>query len=485
MRVGQTSLVVFVAKVVGSALGFLATLYFARTLGADVIGIYAVILSTVAWLQTGGRMGISKAANKRISEGTEQGPFLTAGYVALLGFVLGAAVLIVLFRPLVESYIGEFDQFSGLSVVWFIIAIVTVKLTFLFVTEVLKGQRMVYVAGILKPVKTGSRSIVQIALVLAGGGLVGMLVGYVVGVVAIIGVGLLFVNIRPMLPERRHFESLFSYAKFSWVGGLKARALNDVDIVVLNALVATGLVGVYAVAWNLSKFLDLFSSAIGETVFPEISNVSAREDPESAVPLVEDTVAYAGLITIPGVVGGTLLADRLLRIYGEEFVQGVEVLWLLILSIFLFSYYRQFLNVLNALDYPEYAFRANLVFIATNVVLNVTLIWQLGWIGAAVASVVSVLFGMVASYTYLTRIISFRIPFEEIGRQALAALVMGVVVFTCRTAIETAELVQHNVLIVVTLVGLGAGVYVLVLLAISREFRDTVDRNLPVAVPYL
>jgi len=103
MRVGQTSLVVFVAKVVGSALGFLATLYFARTLGAYVIGIYAVVLSTVAWLQTGGRMGISKAANKRISEGTEQGPFLTAGYIALFGFVLVAAVQHPMKKPAVVS----------------------------------------------------------------------------------------------------------------------------------------------------------------------------------------------------------------------------------------------------------------------------------------------------------------------------------------------------------------------------------------------
>jgi hypothetical protein len=44
---------------------------------------------------------------------------------------------------------------------------------------------------------------------------------------------------------------------------------------------------------------------------------------------------------------------------------------------------------------------------------------------------------------------------------------------------------SHNAIIVVSLVGLGAGVSFLTLLGISCEFRETADHNLPVELPYL
>lgn len=485
MKIGQTSVIVFSAKFVGSALGFLATLYFARELGAEVLGIYAVILSTVAWLQTGGKMGIAKATNKRISEGSDQSAYLTAGYMAIIGFAVVMSLVIVSIRPSVERYITDFTFYSTTSVVWFILTILFVKLTFIYVMEVLKGQRRVGLAALLKPTKTGVRSAFQIGLVVVGFSLVGMLVGYILGVALVVVIGIFLIRMRPTLPGTKHFRSLFDYAKFSWVGGLKSRALNDVDIVVLNILVTTGLVGVYSVAWSLSKFLDLFSSAIGETVFPELSNISTQEDIQKAVPVLEDSITFAGLITIPGMIGGTLLSDRLLMLYGEEFVQGTEVLGLLILSILCFSYYRQFLNALNGFDYPELAFRANLVFISSNVILNLILIWQFGWVGAAIASVVSVFLGGIVSYMYLLQIVSFQFPFGEVGRQIAAALLMGGIVLISQSAIEESIFDPHNAVIILLLVSLGAGVYVLTLFAISQKFRTTVSRNLSISVPYL
>ncbi len=73
MRPGQTSAVVFVAKVVGSALWFAATIIFARLLGAEVLGIYGLVLTLVAWLQAGATMGFGSAITKRLSEGDERG----------------------------------------------------------------------------------------------------------------------------------------------------------------------------------------------------------------------------------------------------------------------------------------------------------------------------------------------------------------------------------------------------------------------------
>lgn len=483
MKIGQTSLVVFLSKVVGSALGFIATVYFARILGAEVLGVYFVIVATVAWIQVGGQAGISKATNKRISEGDEPGAFLTAGFVLLVAFIALVSATVFLFRPYLEIYISGFEQYSSISVIWFLIMIGGLQLVFLFVIHVLKGQRMVHIAGILKPTKIGIRSLLQIGLVILGFGLVGMLIGYMIGVILVTLLGIVFITIRPVVPERPHFRSLFDYAKFSWMGGLQSRALNDVDILVLNVLVSTNLVGIYAVSWTLTKFLDLFSGAVGDTLFPELSNIRKQKSIAETTGLIEDAIAYAGFITIPGLIGGVILSDRLLRIYGPEFVQGTEVLWLLLASILLFGYFRQCINALNALDYPDVAFRVNVVFITSNIVMNVVLIWQFGWIGAAIASVLSVSLGTVLSYYLLSLLVPLTIPFDNIGQQVTAAAVMGIVVLLGRIGIEETAF-QHNFVIITVLVTLGITVYVAVLLAISPQFRSTVRRNLPFEFPH-
>ncbi len=486
MRIGQTSFVVFLSKVVASALGFVATIYFARVLGAEVLGVYALVVALVAWLRLTARVGIGQAMIKRISEGDDQSEHMMAGIIllAVLAVLVGAAV--VLARGYVESYVDGFDQYATLSVIWFVLALFLFESVTSAVHSTLHGEGKVHIVGLLKPVNVGSRSMIQLGLaVFAGAGLVGLLVGHILGVAIIALIGVVFVSVRPRLPDMRHVRSLVDYAKFSWLSSLQSRTYNDVDIVMLGVFVQTSLVGVYSVAWSLTKFLDIFGVAVSQSVFPEISSISAQEGAKAAAGHIKDAIAYAGFITLPGFVGGALLADRLLRVYGADFLVGRNVLWLLLLSILFFSYMKQFLNALNAIDEPRLAFAVNVVFIATNITLNGALIWQFGWVGAAVASATSAFVGLCLGYALFVREVSFDLPVAEITKQAVAALVMGVVVVVGESAVEATGVVEQNIVIVVGLVTVGVGVYVVTLLALSSRFRATVRRNLPVDVPHL
>lgn len=485
MKLGQTSVVVFLSKLLASALGFFATLYFARELGAEVIGLYALVLTVVSWLVLVGNLGVGSATKKRISEGEEPEAYLSAAVIWLVTLGVVLSVLVVLSGPLLESYVSEFDQYIAVSVVWFVVAILSVKLFYETVFRVLKGERKVHISGLLQPVSVGGKALIQVLLVLAGYGLLGMLVGYALGGVLVGVVGLYWVGTRPARPAKRHFRSLFDYAKYSWLGKLESRAFNDVDILLLGAFVPSALVGVYSVAWSIAKFLELFGASISSAAFPEISYTSAQETKQAAAGVIEDSLAYTGLIAIPGLVGGLIIGDRLLRLYGPEFVEGTVVLGLLILATLLFSYKKQLLNAVNGIDRPDVAFRINAVFVALNVGLNVVLIPQFGIEGAAVASAVSTSVALVLSYRALGNLLEFTVPVGEITRQTGAAAVMGGSVWVALEAVETSGMVEHNAIVVVGLVLGGAALYLVTLLAVSSRFRETVDRNLPVRLPYL
>lgn len=475
MRPGQTSLVVFLSKLLGSALGFLATIFFARVLGAEILGYYALVMAIVSWLVLAGRVGVTKAMTKRISETEEPAAYFTASAIIIGGLGAVTAGGVLLLNDYVDSYVGE-------SVAVFVAVIVLVKLFYNFTDAALEGERKVHVAGVLQPIQIGTYSLVQVSLVAAGFGLVGMLVGYVVGGILIGLVGLWYLSVGIERPRVRHFRSLADFAKYAWLGGLQSRSFNDVDIVVLGVFVSPALVGIYSVAWSIAKFLTLFGGAVSQTLFPEMSSADAADDRTAVRGFVSDSLTYGGLVVIPGLFGGALLGERLLGIYGPAFTEGATVLVVLIAATLLYGYQRQLLNALNAIDRPDRSFRINAVFVVTNVVLNVALIAWLGIVGAAIATALSAALGATLAFVSLRSILSFPVPIGEIGRQLLAAIAMSLVVYAGLVVAATTG-VTHNAAVVLALVTVGAGVYFSVLFTISTTFRETVRANSPVRVP--
>jgi O-antigen/teichoic acid export membrane protein len=126
--------------------------------------------------------------------------------------------------------------------------------------------------------------------------------------------------------------------------------------------------------------------------------------------------------------------------------------------------------VINGVDRPDIAFRINAVFIAVNVGLNVLLVWQYGWFGAAVATILSSAVILVLSYRAVNELIgSPRFPLVGISRQIAASTVMALAVI----AVDRALPIQ-NMYVTVALVGFGAAVYGCVLYAMSGRLRTKV-----------
>ena len=480
MRLGQTSVIYLIAKIFGSVIGFFATIYFTRTLGEEVYGFYAITLALVSWLGIVKSVGFGQAIVKRMSEDEEPDAYLAAGTTVKTVLTGIVAVGVLLFREQVNAYVGQ-------PVAEFVVLLLVVSIFSGLVSSALKGSHRVHVYAPLSTVKQGVRSIAMVALVFVGWELSGMLLGHAIGTAVIAAIGLAIVRPTVTIPRWRHVRELFDFAKFSWLGSMRKKTFSDMDIVVLAVFVPAGLTGIYAVAYTLAKFLDIFGSAIRTTLFPELSKRAAADDNHMIRTLTTDALTYAGLFLIPGIVGGTILGERLLRIYGPGFGIGATVLPILLVGILAYSYTKQLLNTLNGIDRPNLAFRANAVFIGSNLLLNLALVYTIGWVGAAIATATSAGIGLLFGFHYTRKHVAFTVPYGEIARQWAAALGMGLVVYAARAFGEArwAWIADYNAVFVVGLVGLGAAVYFTLLFGISREFRTTVANNLPFDVPLL
>ncbi len=481
MRLGQTSVIYFLSKFGGSVLGFFATIYFTRTLGQDIYGFYAITLALVSWLGIVKSIGFGQAIVKRMSEDEEPDAFLAAGTMVKGVLTIIVALGVTFFQDAINAYVGQ-------PVAGFVVLLLIVSIFSGIVNSALKGSHKVHIYAPLSTTKQGAQSVAMIALVYAGWELSGMLLGYAFGTAIIAVLGFWFVKPDLVVPRWRHIVRLFDFAKFSWLGSMRSKTFSDVDILVLGLFVSSGLTGIYAVAYTLSKSLDIFGSAIQSTLFPELSKRSTTDDGDDMIrTLTNDALSYAGLFLIPGIVGGTILGDRLMRIYGDGFDIGAKVLPILLVGILVYSYNKQLLNTLNGIDRPNLAFRANAVFIISNLVLNLVLVYTIGWVGAAIATATSASIGLIFGFYYTRKHVGFTVPYGDIAYQWVAALGMGAVVYATRVLAEARWMWvdDFNAVFVVLLVGLGAAVYFVLLLGISSTFRTTVTNNLPFAVPLL
>lgn len=479
MRLGQTSLIYFLSRLVSSIIGFLATLYFARKLGASPLGIFNLTTSLVAWLAILGQAGVSGAITKRVSESEQPSEYAIAGGAIVGGLFAVVSVFVLLFQDAVNSYIGY-------SAAEYLILILVSTLLFSLISSLLSGFHLVHVRGLLSIAKTGGQSVIQIVAVSAGLGVIGLYLGHIVGFVLVILLGLYYLRKEIpgfSKPSLTHFRSLGEYARYSWIGGLQSKMFNYADIIILGLFTSSSLIGVYAVAWNIGQFLILFSGSLKSTLFPELSEISAKDGPQAVAGLVNKSLVYAGLFTIPGLVGGALIGNRILAVYGPEFRRGAEVLFILILANVIMGYQNQLLNALNAIDRPELSFRVNLWFAVLNISLNVVLIYYFGWVGAAIATATSVGISLVVAYVYASRFIGLVIPVREITKQSAAALVMGAFVYGGITLQETYGLISQNFVIVLLAAGGGAFIYFTTLYCISADFRETIQNN--VSASYL
>lgn len=476
MRLGQTSFIYILSKIVASAIGFLATIYFTRYLGEEIYGFYSITLALVSWLGIFMTLGLGSAITKRMSEGDEPSAYFAAGITIKVIMSVVIVIGIIIFHDQVNNYIGR-------AVAEYVILLLIASIFSGLINSSLKGTHQVHIYALLSTVNKGAQNSIMIAFVFIGWELTGMLFGQAIGSILVSVLGLYFIRSQLTIPEWQHIVSLFKYGKYAWLGNLRKKFFRSADIIVLGYFVSPGLTGIYAVSYTLANFLDIFGSAIQTTLFPELSKRDSEGDNSMVKTLTNDALSFGGLFLIPGIVGGTLLGDRLMRVYGEGFQSGAPILSILLVGILAYTYNKQLLNTLNAIDRPDLAFRANVVFIGTNIVLNVILVYSIGWVGAAIATTTSATMGLIFGFYYTHQQVRFQVPIGEISRQWTAAFLMGGTVYLARIAGENHPISANNTLFVALLVSFGAVIYFSILLILSDKLRTTINRNLPFSIP--
>lgn len=459
MRLGRTTTIHFLSQVVVSVSGFVATLIIARLLGSTILGQYSVAVALGFFWLVIPATAIGQAIMKRVSEGEDRESYLSAGLVLNFAVALVLVGVVLFFEGLVNRYVGA-------DVGYLVALLVGASVLFRTTTAGLNGQKKVGLVGGLTALERLGRTGGQVGFILLGYGVAGLLVGHVLSLAVVGFLGVYFYEVGLTLPRKKDFDDIVYYARYAWLGSLKARVFGWMDTLILALFVSSSLIGIYEVAWGLASLLGMVSGSIRSTLFPEISELSVNDHYDRIHHYLNEGLVFAGIFVIPGLFGGAVVGSDLLQIYRPEFQQGYVVLLLLIGAYMWEVYGSQLISAINAVDRPDVAFRVNLVFVGVNIALNFVLIYYLGWYGAAVATLVSSFVWMFLGYVSLSKIIGRPdIPLMEIGYEFGAAGLMALFLLFLD------PLVPDDHVTTVVLVLLGAVVYVVILGVVSERIR--------------
>ena len=452
------------AKVVLAVFGFGGVILFARVLGAAGLGTYYFGLALVM-LTTRISTGIGTAVKKRTSETrSDPGTLLWTGLLLHIGVAIGSVLVFLSLSPWLSGFVGGTLEVK-------VLAISVAVMGWFFVTknayEGLGRPSKGVWADAIRMVVTFAAQIVFLWL---DYGVLGLFAGLVIGSLVVTIAMYIFTSVTVTPSREPDFEAILGFARWSVPNNVMEDLHDRLDIIILTVLAGSSAAGVYEAAKRLTVPGVMVSLSVAEPLVVKVSGLNSQGRSEDVRENLEQAVAYAGIVAVPLLFGALAMGNPLmLSVYGDDF--GGMGLVLAALALFqVFQVYRfPFRAATDGINQPDTNFRVNAVTVAINLGLSLSLVWDYGVLGVAVATVLTESLRFVF-YQYLA---STELGGSVTPNPLSSQLVAGVAMYALiRGVIHIPGISVWEPMILFLLIGVGGLVYFTLLIAIDHEIRQ-------------
>ena len=396
--VARNVTVLGVGELLSRAIGFVATIYVARRLGAEAYGVigfgFAMLLYATAIVDG----GLEHTGPREVAERRDQlGPLLSTLLLTRMSWAVAVAAVLLIAAQLLfagaERLIMSLYVLAllpvGANTRWLHIGLersVPVSLARLL-------SELIRVTAVLALVhEPGDLAVVPLAQ-LAGDACAAMLL--------LAGVRATGVRMEWRV-DRALAREVFGRGAPMVASGLLAVVIYNIDLVFLRLFRGSEEIGLYLAGYTLINFLGILGHVLALTLVPTFTRL--RHSTEARATLYHDGMARALAAGLPIAVGGCLTARLLIAlVFGDAYVASAPVLAILIWSMPVVLLRSVLQAALISEGQQQSVLRTTFWAAIVTVVLNSLAVPAFGMYGAAATTVIAETVRMVTAWRYARR----------------------------------------------------------------------------------
>lgn len=401
-RIAKNMAVLFVARVASMLFGFFYTIYTARYLGPANYGILSFALALVGIFGVIANFGLDPLTVREVARDKSLAKkYLANGIVLKLMF--GGLTFLIVFS--VVNLLGYPDVTRKVVYVITLSTIVAgVSNLFNDIYQAFEKMEFMSIGQVLQSVLSFVFAIIAIRLSLS---VVHFAMIYFIVNFLVLGYHVIITTWKFLEPKIEVDLSFWkSVVKETWPFALTTVFISVyywVDSIMLSYMKGNEAVGWYNAAYRIVFVLINVSSLYVTTIFPVMSRVFKSSEYLNYI--YKRSIKYMLLIGTPIVIGGTLLADRIvLLIFGPEYTPSITALQVLIWSFLFASIGGVSGYLLNSINKQIVLTRIVGVGMILNIILNAVLIPKYSYIGAAIATNLTRLLVIIIEIVILSKI---------------------------------------------------------------------------------
>ena len=387
--------ITFLASVVSLPLGFVITITLGRFLGAGDLGIYRMASTLYGIVMLFAAVGIPATITKYVAEFKNDrikfNQIVSSGVITSLFLGVGFAVLFYFSSGLFAD-IFDMPGLSGL------IKILSPVFPFALVggalLGLLNGIREMTKYTVATIIQSVLMVIITVVLIYCGFGVAGAVAGVVLSSVGSC-LFLIFVS-------RNYFKiTLIEYLSTTkkmlrfGVQVLAAGSINEInnqlDIILIGFFLISTDVGHYAVAVGLSRFFWLIPLSVQRITYPATSSYWSENNHSALSNMLNKSMKYCTIILVLiGLGVGFFAKDIITTLFKEDFIYAVLPLQILLVGTVIRGSIAQPIGgSLSGIGRPGLTLKIIAIIAAINATLDIILIPQIGIVGAAIATTIS------------------------------------------------------------------------------------------------
>jgi len=468
--------VVMIGTVLQLAISFVGMALIARFFGRTDYGAVSLGLTVMEFAAAisllGLNTGVARYLPRYDSTADRRGVLVSAMQLALPTAVV-VGIGIVVFAPTIAT--RAFDDSSVTPILRVVGATVPAVALVRMGTGAVQGLQLSRGKVVIQNLTLPITRIVLIGCVLLFGfGVVGIALSYSLAYVAAALAALYYLyRYTPLFASTDATNlrrPLITFSAPLIVGMTMGRVLTEIDTLLLgvSSAASTGDVGVYRAVYPIASLLPFVLTALGFMFLPLISELHANGRIAEMRRMFQVVTKWTVFATIPLFFAVAFFPDSVIGItFGPDFLSGATALQVLALAFFLPLLAGPNTNLLTTIGSTRTIMYNDIATAAVNVGLNLLLIPQYSFLGAAIATAVAYVFKNVVYSAQVYQKTGTHPITASLAKPLVASLCAGIVLYLA--VIETVRVTTLVFLAVVAGFTIVHGVLVLTLGGVERE----------------